>query len=119
MVELDLEPGFEVPGNDHRGLRVQNGAPRQAASNGLMDRLRIQSRFDTERQGFSHGGDVEGYDDLVHKLGETAGSNASHMDDRFSHGFEDGKRLIENARFASHHDGQGPLNRTRLPPADR
>ena len=41
LVELDLKPGFEVPGNDHRHLRIHNRAPRQATSNGLVDRFGI------------------------------------------------------------------------------
>ena len=118
-VQIDLEAGLEVAGQDHRRFRFHDGAAGQTAANGVEHQLGIDAGFSGQNKGFGHGGDVQGDDDLVRQFGRVAGADVTAQHHRFPHLRQQFRGTVEQFFFAADHDRQAAVDRLGLAAADR
>lgn len=118
-VQVDSEPGIELPVEHERRLGDPHRAAGQPAADGLIHQFRLHTGLRREDQRLGDGRDVQRHDHLIGQLGDVAHADVAHAHNRGRHRFEHRQAPVEDFLFASHHDRQRAVNRLGLAAADR
>ena len=84
--------------------------PGKTGADGLIDARRVDAGLLGEGVCLGDGGDVDGDDHLVGKLGDVAGADLAHEGHSRSHGLEQPLVFVEDILLAAHHDGDGAID---------
>src|SRR5438045_5116208 len=105
-MQIDFESRREITSQYLLGFLIETFASSESAAQSTNHLLWIDSRFRSKHQCFADCSQVDGDDDLIRKLRETAGAQRPHMRNRFSKGIEHGQRPFEVFRLTTSHDRQ-------------
>ena len=103
-MQVDLEAGLEVAGENHRRFGFHHRTAGQAATDGIEHQFWIDAGFSGEHQRFRQGGDVERDDDLIGQFCGVACADIAAADHGFAHFRQQFDAAVEDFLFAADHD---------------
>src|SRR5439155_19648878 len=103
-VKVDLETRVVRARNVVRRRLLETLGGREPAPEGLEGQRAIEARLAREGKGLAEGGQVDGHDDLVGELGETACAQRTQVRDRLAERLEDGQGRVEIGLLPPDHD---------------
>ena len=118
-MQVDLEAGLEVAGENHRRFGFHHRTASQAATDGVEHQFGVDAGFGSENQRFRQGGDVECHDDLIGQFRRVSSADIAAADHGFAHFRQQFDATVEDLLFAADHDRQRSIDCLRLTAADR
>ena len=92
---------------DHAlAVHLQDARGGKAAHQGLAYLGRVSSGLAGKQQGFAHGSNIQGHNDLVGHLAGLTVAIAPDQGDVLAHELKQGSQALERGKRAAHHDGQ-------------